>query len=56
VGASDVVDEVPPHDVGEPPFERADRLAWCLALGELAVVVGAAGTVTVTELGDCCYE
>jgi hypothetical protein len=47
-----VVDEVSPDDVGESTLERADRFPWCLAFGELAVVVGAAGTVTVPDLGD----
>jgi hypothetical protein len=44
--------EVAPHDVAEPSLQRPDRLAWRLAFGELAVVVGAAGTVQVTDLGD----
>ena len=47
-----VGDEVAPHDVAEPTLERTDRFARCLALGELAVVVAAAGTVTVADLGD----
>ena len=47
-----VGDEVPPDDVAEPPLQRADRFAWRLAFGELAVVVAAAGAVAVADLGD----
>ena len=43
--ASGVGDEVAPDDVAEPALERADRFAWCLALGELAVVVAATDAV-----------
>ena len=47
-----VGDEVAPDDVAEPTLERADRFAWGLAFGELAVVVAAAGAVAVADLGD----
>ena len=47
-----VGDQVAPHDVAEPTLERTDRLAWGLAFGELAVVVGAAGAVSMTDLDD----
>jgi hypothetical protein len=51
-GALDVSDEVPPDDVAEPPLQRADCLARCVAVGELAVVVAAADAVRVADLGD----
>ena len=47
-----VGDEVPPGDVAEPALERADRFAWGVSFGELAVVVAAAGAVAVPDLGD----
>src|SRR4029079_18230334 len=47
-----VGDEMSPRDVAEAALEGADRLAWGLAFGELAVVVAAAGAVPVADLGD----
>ena len=37
--APGVGDEVTPDDVAEPALQGADRFAWGLAFGELAVVV-----------------
>ena len=47
-----VRNEVTPHDIAQASFEAADRFSWGVAFGELAVVVGAAGAVAVTDLGD----
>jgi hypothetical protein len=38
--------------VADPPFEAAERFFVGLALGDLAVVVGAAAAVGVPDLGD----
>jgi len=38
--------------VADPPFEASERFLVGLALGDLAVIVGAAGTVPVPDLGD----
>ena len=41
--------------VADPPLERPDRCFAGVALGDLAVVVGAAGTVAMADLGDGGY-
>jgi hypothetical protein len=38
--------------VADPPFERPDRGFAGVAFGDLAVVVGATGTVAMADLGD----
>ena len=44
--------ELPVDGVADAPLQRPDRFFAAVAFGDLAVVVGAAGTVAMADLGD----
>jgi hypothetical protein len=50
--AFSVSEELAIDDIGDAPLEATQRFLVGLGLGELAFVVGAAGTAAVADLGD----
>jgi hypothetical protein len=52
VGLAGVGQQAGVDGVADPPFERPECFLMCLALGDLAVIVAAAVTVPVADLGD----